>query len=997
MGCTTREWARCPPLPPALRTLLIVSHTHWDREWYSPFEEFRWRLVETVDQLLDLMEKNPKYAHFTLDGQTVVLDDYLAIRPGNRERLERLVKADRLHVGPWYVLADEFLVSGESLVRNLLFGHQIAESFGAVMPIGHVPDTFGHIAQLPQVLRGFDMGSSVFWRGLEDHGKSLPTELRWRAPDGSEVLAAQLGIGYGPAARLEKTVDGALAQLLAPMSVLVPRATSSALLLMNGSDHQPPQPHLPELLVALNARIRTGDILGGKTLTQLFRDYVKQMTGHDVLESGAERGALEGVLSQFFGPAVKAMQGSEFRHGTLMDYFDTVRREVDITKLPIIHGEQHSSKHISVLPGVFSTRLYLKQANFASQTLLERWAEPFATIAWWLGAGYPDAWLRRAWQLLMQNHPHDSICGCGVDAIHNDMLGRFAWVQELGNRVLSKAIAHINEQASSPVPVAIANSCLAALRVFNPHNWNRTDVIRAVVTLPQAADVKNAYTLFDADGNAAPCQTTPASRINPVLAPIIEQHALPASVDGEPPAPNPSHQLLLTFVAHEVPALGYQTYYLAAGASKRVSSKPVKVDLKTHVAENDALKLSISPADGSVTVHHKPSGRRFGRLLSFEDTGDVGDEYNYCPPAKDSRMTTQQAKRPTLRLIEQGPVAVTWEIDTTLAVPASADHAHSCRSAETTQIPVRSLVSLYAGVPRVDVTTALTNTATDHRLRVLFPTKLKTDTAWADTPFYVNERPLGPAPQEWADQLLPTIMDMFLTYFWHQSSVPGKHPGWFEDSTTTHAQQTFVDVTDGQSGLMVASRGLPEYEVLQDPERTIAVTLIRAVGWLSRGDLTTRRGNAGPSLPTPGAQWLGSHIYHYSVIPHAGTWREHATIHSAHAFAAPLRALQTVPGKTGTLPQRHSFLSIEPDNLLLSALKKAEKGDASILRFYETSGKRVSATVQSGVHLNRVSTTNLGEVEQRDPSLRLPNDSDISVNVDPFQVKTVLLELKPSK
>ncbi|MFX1564065.1 MAG: hypothetical protein ACFFDP_12240, partial [Promethearchaeota archaeon] len=129
------------------REIILVSHTHWDREWYLPFEEFRWRLVEVIDQLLDLMEKNPKYAHFTLDGQTIILDDYLEIRPEQRPRLERLIKEKRLHIGPWYVLADEFLVSGESLIRNLLIGRQTAQKFGDLMSIGYTPDTFGHVAQ----------------------------------------------------------------------------------------------------------------------------------------------------------------------------------------------------------------------------------------------------------------------------------------------------------------------------------------------------------------------------------------------------------------------------------------------------------------------------------------------------------------------------------------------------------------------------------------------------------------------------------------------------------------------------------------------------------------------------------------------------------------------------------------------------------------------------------------------------------------------------------
>jgi len=239
--------------------VFLVSHTHWDREWYLPFELFRWRLVETIDLLLDLMEGNPRYSHFMLDGQTVVLEDYLEVRPENRGRLERLVQAGRLHIGPWYVLADEFLVSGESLIRNLLMGRRVAGAFGGVMPVGYTPDSFGHIAQLPQILRGFGIQSCVFWRGLEDWGRRMPTEFRWQAPDGSQVLTVHLATGYGPAASLPQDADAALARLLLPVALLAPKATGRALLLLNGSDHLPPQPHLPSLLEKLNRRLQSPD------------------------------------------------------------------------------------------------------------------------------------------------------------------------------------------------------------------------------------------------------------------------------------------------------------------------------------------------------------------------------------------------------------------------------------------------------------------------------------------------------------------------------------------------------------------------------------------------------------------------------------------------------------------------------------------------------------------------------------------------------------------
>ena len=146
--------------------MYVIAHTHWDREWYAPFQHFRIRLVRLMDKLLHLLEHNPDYTHFNLDGQTVLLWDYVEIRPENRGRLEEYVSAGRLGVGPWFILPDEFLVSGESLVRNLQLGHRIAAEFGHVQKAGYIPDTFGHISQLPQILRGFDIGTAMHFRGL---------------------------------------------------------------------------------------------------------------------------------------------------------------------------------------------------------------------------------------------------------------------------------------------------------------------------------------------------------------------------------------------------------------------------------------------------------------------------------------------------------------------------------------------------------------------------------------------------------------------------------------------------------------------------------------------------------------------------------------------------------------------------------------------------------------------------------------------------------------
>src|SRR5579875_3797663 len=170
--------------------IIIVPHTHWDREWYQTFQQFRFRLVQTIDSLLDILDNDPGFTHFLLDGQTVVLEDYLEVQPEQEERLKKYTRCGRIQVGPWYIQPDEFLVSGESLVRNLQRGLQQASEFGEPMRVGYVPDCFGHIAQLPQILQGFGIDNAVFWRGVGAEAEK--SEFYWTAPDGTRVLVIHL-------------------------------------------------------------------------------------------------------------------------------------------------------------------------------------------------------------------------------------------------------------------------------------------------------------------------------------------------------------------------------------------------------------------------------------------------------------------------------------------------------------------------------------------------------------------------------------------------------------------------------------------------------------------------------------------------------------------------------------------------------------------------------------------------------------------------------------
>src|SRR5580658_1598118 len=231
------------------RRVDIVPHTHWDREWYSPFQTFRLRLVDLVDGLLDLMESDPSYAHFLLDGQTAVIDDYLEVRPENEERLRRLTASGRVECGPWYILMDEFLVSGETIVRDLQLGIERAAGYGGTMAVGYLPDMFGHVAQMPQILSLAGLSDAVVWRGVPSQVDR--SAFWWNAPDGSRVRAQYLVTGYSEGASIADDAK----QLVRRLDAYCERHAEllvGPVLLMNGTDHQEPQPWLGRVVAEAN-------------------------------------------------------------------------------------------------------------------------------------------------------------------------------------------------------------------------------------------------------------------------------------------------------------------------------------------------------------------------------------------------------------------------------------------------------------------------------------------------------------------------------------------------------------------------------------------------------------------------------------------------------------------------------------------------------------------------------------------------------------------------
>ncbi|MBM3212603.1 alpha-mannosidase, partial [Candidatus Poribacteria bacterium] len=381
----------------------VISHTHWDREWYMPFEKHRRRFVMLMDALLDLMDKDPDFRHFHTDGQIIPIEDYLEIRPHQLGRIRRAAAEKKLSLGPWYVLQDEFLTSGEANIRNMMLGLEIAEKYGKPIKIGYLPDSFGNISQMPQILKGFGIDNAIFGRGVNrwrddldpnDEAQGYKSELTWRAPDGSEVLGIFMANWYSNAMHIPTDPDKIVEYVNNVGNACLRYATTSQLLFMNGCDHTPSQPDVTKAIKLANEKLDDAVLI----------------------------------------------------HSNLTDYISAVKKEAH--NLQIKEGELRSeyTDGWGTLTNVLSSRIYQKQSNWECQTMLEKWVEPFSAFAHKIGKKYDRDLIWYAWKILMQNHPHDSICGCSCDEVHGEMDTRFEKCQVIAGQLAQEALEHIAGQ-----------------------------------------------------------------------------------------------------------------------------------------------------------------------------------------------------------------------------------------------------------------------------------------------------------------------------------------------------------------------------------------------------------------------------------------------------------------------------------------------------------------------------------------------------------------------
>jgi alpha-mannosidase len=862
--------------------VLIISHTHWDREWYLPAGRFRQRLVALIDELLDDASSD---APFLLDGQTIVLDDYTDVRPDRATRLADALRGGALEAGPWFVLADELIPSGEALVRNLLAGRRTLARIGATSPpVLYSPDAFGHPAALPIIARGFGFEVVIVWRGYGSTRWPAGDTACWRGPDGSVVTLFHLPRdGYEFGSSLPVDESPARARWQSMHAELSHRSRTGLLLVQNGADHHARQDGLSNAVDAL---------------------------------SHASGGA-----------AVSRVTLAAFARELLM-------RTRDIA-LPTVRGELRDSYGYTwTLQGTFATRARQKRRNAQAERLLVRDVEPWAALAARASGRSRTALTQAAWRAVLVSHPHDTLCGCSIDEVASAMDVRLddAFAQAAGIRddAVTDLIGH------DPVSARTRKD-----------EWRSLVLVRNRAPRTRGGLAELEIETFLADVPVGP-GSAPPERVRQVVSPRLLYGDVPVQLLAtrrtnrrtESPRHYPDNDLVEVrrVMAWLPPVSGYSVTPLpldegkgraplpepsVAGSSDLLDNGILRIQL-----ENDAT-ISIGASDGSWTIP---------KAIAIEDVGDRGDLYTH------SAFGNVRVEERVLRslVLHAGPLRAETETRWRIVVPSGSDRRIAGARRDATGagfVDVRIRLRLDAGSRFVRLSLEGINGATGHRLRVRVRTGVRRARVWADAAF-------GPV-----ERVAIEVTDAERR---------------IETPPATAPLHRYVSLFDDTRGMTLYSDGLAEYEV--DADGDIAVTLVRAIGDLSRNDLPERPGHAGWPAPTPQAQMPGPFSAELALFPHGPRTREmiEEIECTADDVLLPLVG-STLRSAIADYPATRG-LELDGAGLSFSTAKESEDGAWLVLRCTNvtdatTTGHWTLPFEPAEVRLARVDETPLGTID----------------------------------
>lgn len=890
------------------KKVYIISHSHWDREWYMAYEQHRMRLIELIDDLLELFEVDPSFNSFHLDGQTIILDDYLQVRPEKRQAIQQAINEGKLRIGPFYILQDDFLISSESNVRNMLIGMEESRKWGTPVMLGYFPDTFGNMGQTPQLMKQAGISAAAFGRGVKPIGfdnqvleaenySSQYSEMWWKGPDQTAIFGLLFANWYSNGNEIPVEKEAALAFWKQKLADAEQYASTNHLLMMNGVDHQPVQKDISKAIHLAN---------------ELFPDY-------------------------------------EFIHSNFTDYLEAVQKDVP-EDLGSVEGELTSQETDGwyTLANTASARVYLKQWNTKVQRQLENITEPLATMAYEVSGNYPHDQLDYAWKTLMQNHPHDSICGCSVDSVHREMIPRFEKADEVGKYLAQDSL----EQLTAAIDTTGFPKDSFPFVIVNTAGMDKTGEAEITIELERKRFAEGIpEQLYQELENLPKRKYHVETKSGATIPAILSEETVQFGYDLPKDrfrVPYMARMIKVTLPLENMPAFSWETFALVEGEAK-AEEKETMIHQSGRIIENGPLHLTIEK-NGTITMEDRKNKRKLNNLHIFEDIGDIGNEYIFKQPFCDQPILSSNKENSEVKVLVDTPEIAKISILQEMEIPVSADerlekeqqmvvefrYRKAERSKEKRILQIKTIMTIRKDSKKIDFETTLDNQMKDHRLRVLFPTKLHVEHHEADSIFEVVKRP-NHVSKSW------------------------------ENPTNPQHQQAFVNIHDEEYGVTVGNFGLNEYEVTEDGQ--IAVTLLRSVGEL--GDWGY--------FPTPEAQCLGEHRFNYSIELH-GPEEKFSTYLHAYAAQIPF-STQQIKHHEGTLISKQQYLTIKSETFAITALKRSKFSDKVVVRGFNMSShlEKLEITKDNG------KTVILNLLEE-------PTKQAVVPIIQPYEIRTIGFE-----
>lgn len=730
----------------------VVSNTHWDREFRRSFEKTRRNLLIMLDTTLDILERDSKYHSFTMDGHSIMIDDYLEMRPERREQVEKFVKEGRLIIGPYFTLPEEFTISHEAIVRNLMFGRKTVEKYGGKTgTVAYTPSSWGQTGQLPQIFADFGLTHMMFYRGIS-HDEA-PAEYIWEAPDGTKMLASRFALycRYNWYYQVHRAVSR--------------NRVWSKDYKWGEFDEAPFRPADGYVGAGVNYDLKMPVANYDKTnLKKAILDMLEEEKGHFTTPvflgmNGHDISVAFPRESEVIADAKELFKGEiEIEHTNLEGFWKDAEKYLDKDKMTVLKGERRAylkeGKWTYLFPGTISARTYLKQADFDAYTSLTYMAEPLNALA----GNDSKRYLEGGWRYLLSCHSHDANGGCAPDEVCKDMEYRYRKAKDIADIVTDDAMIEIAKNLSPDGQ----EKTVVQLVVYNPLPFER-DVI-----VPLDIDVPDFFgNGIEIDGVKMQAITSGKSSVF-----VDSIWEVPTILDSV------NHRFYAKLT--NVPALGYRAYEIKPAKNALLKKPGIALG---NILENSKIKATVN-GNGTVDAEYKPTGKKYSGLNYLTSQGEVGNAWKHVSPEFDRKFMSIGANA-KVYTVESGELTGSVAAEFDFEVPESCEVNPS---EIYTKIPVKVIYTLDEDADYIKVKVTLNNTAKDHWLRVNFPTGIKTDCSVCDSHFDIVK---------------------------HDVAIPDS-TGWVEQAFGTQPLRTFAAVTDGENGFSVMPKGLYEYEVFDD-------------------------------------------------------------------------------------------------------------------------------------------------------------------------------------